>query len=50
MRDSKVPIGWKIHKRAQTAPKHDPHVSQESALAHTGIVTGGTEGAGILVA
>ena len=45
MRDTKVPIGWKIHKRDHAAPKHDPHVSQESA--HTGIVTGGTEGAGI---
>ena len=47
MRDTKVPIGWKIHKRDHAAPKHDPYVSQESALAHTGIVTGGTEGAGI---
>ena len=32
----------KKHQRAHTAAKHYPYVSQESALAHTGIVTGGT--------
>ena len=30
------------HQRAHTTPKHYPFVSQESALAHTGIVTRGT--------
>ena len=30
------------HQGAHTAAKHHLYVFQESALAHTGIVTGGT--------
>ena len=39
----KVPVDReKKHEWAHTAPEHYLYVSQESALAHTGIVTGGT--------